>query len=181
MYDLNRLATLVLALLFASPAFSVEKKCEPAPPDVAVLKELRPGFHKVEGVLAKFDPCHASVHFSTPSFFATKLADKPPLMIIAHGGGGLGMAEQEMAKRMNANGVAALVFDAYELNGFKHKGTVVVFWAVPGVDLPLEHHCGDSGLRQHGNGWVIHLGVEGRMFRTRSGPVESSGQTRPTW
>lgn len=123
MNDFNRLATLALALLFASPAFAIEKKCDPAPPDVAVLKEIRPGFHKVEGVLAKFDPCHASVSFSTPSFFSTKLAEKPPLMIIAHGGGGLGLAEQEMAKRMNANGVAALVFDAYELNGFKHKGT----------------------------------------------------------
>lgn len=123
MFFIARLASLAFALLFASPAFSIEKKCDPAPPDVATLKELRPGFHKVDGALARFDPCHSSVNFSTPSFFSPKLAEKPPLMIIAHGGGGLGLAEKEMASRMNANGVAALVFDAYELNGFNHKGT----------------------------------------------------------
>ncbi|MFY8192915.1 MAG: hypothetical protein ACOVKF_07205, partial [Limnohabitans sp.] len=58
-----------------------------------------------------------------PGFFGDKLADKPPLMIIAHGGNGPGSAEQEMVKRMNARGVATLLFDAYELNGFQYRGT----------------------------------------------------------
>jgi dienelactone hydrolase len=58
-----------------------------------------------------------------PGFFADKLADKPPLMIIAHGGGGPGGAEQEMVRRMNSNGVATLLYDAYEMNGFQYRGT----------------------------------------------------------
>jgi hypothetical protein len=44
-------------------------------------------------------------------------------MIIAHGGNGPGAAEQELARRMNARGVATLLFDAYEMNGFRYRGT----------------------------------------------------------
>jgi acetyl esterase/lipase len=44
-------------------------------------------------------------------------------MIIAHGGNGPGGAEQEMVRRMNAVGVATLLFDAYEMNGFQYRGT----------------------------------------------------------
>jgi len=97
--------------------------CRPPPPDVARLVEIRPGFHRVAGPLAEFDPCHRSVQLSMPRFFADQLGDKPPLMIIAHGGNGPGSAEQEMVRRMNAQGVATLLFDAYELNGFRYRGT----------------------------------------------------------
>lgn len=97
--------------------------CRPADAEVARLVEIRPGFHRVEGPLAEFDPCHRSVRLSMPGFFADKLADKPPLMIIAHGGNGPGAAEQEMARRMNSRGVATLLFDAYEMNGFRYRGT----------------------------------------------------------
>jgi len=44
-------------------------------------------------------------------------------MIIAHGGNGPGSAELEMVRRMNARGVATLLFDAYEMNGFQYRGT----------------------------------------------------------
>lgn len=97
--------------------------CKPAPPDVARLVEVRPGLHRVEGPLAVFNPCHRSVQLSMPGLFADKLADKPPLMIIAHGGNGPGAAELEMVRRMNSRGVATLLFDAYEMNGFQYRGT----------------------------------------------------------
>lgn len=116
-------STLVLGLLIG-PAFG-QVECRPAPAEVARLVEVRPGFNKVEGSLAEFDPCHRSVQFSMPGFFAEKLSDKPPLMIIAHGGGGPGSAEQEMVRRMNARGVATLLYDAYEMNGFNYRGTLL--------------------------------------------------------
>lgn len=100
-----------------------QAECRPPPPEVARLVEIRPGFHRVAGPLAEFDPCHHSVQLSMPGFFADKLADNPPLMIIAHGGNGPGLAEQEMVGRMNARGVATLLFDAFEMNGFRYHGT----------------------------------------------------------
>lgn len=99
------------------------KKCVNNPAGVAKLIEIRPGFHRVSGVLADFDPCHPSVTLSMPSFFANKLSEKPPLLIIAHGGNGPGAAENEMARRMNSKGVATLLFDAYNLNGFEYRGS----------------------------------------------------------
>ena len=97
--------------------------CLPAPSGVAQPVELRPGFHRIDGPLADFNPCHRSVQVSMPGFFADKLAEKPPLIIIAHGGGGPGGAEQEMVRRMNSRGVATLLYDAYEMNGFQYRGT----------------------------------------------------------
>jgi poly(3-hydroxybutyrate) depolymerase len=46
------------------------------------------------------------------------LAIKPPLVIIAHGGGGLGMLERNLATALQRKDIATLVFDAYHLNGF---------------------------------------------------------------
>jgi dienelactone hydrolase len=114
----------VLSLLMAAAA-QAQTDCNPPPADVARLVEIRPGFHRVAGPLAEFDPCHRSVQLSMPGFFADKLGEKPPLMIIAHGGGGPGGAEQEMVRRMNARGVATLLYDAYELNGFRYRGTLL--------------------------------------------------------
>ncbi len=119
------LACLPISFPLASSALAQNKACNPAPPEVAKLIEIRPSYHIVQGPLAEFDPCHSSVDLSMPSFFADKLGTKPPLMLIAHGGGGAGMAEKEMARRMNAQGVATLLFDAYELNGFKYRGSML--------------------------------------------------------
>jgi dienelactone hydrolase len=71
----------------------------------------------VVGPLAKFNPCHSSVRLDTPSFFAKKRGEKPPLVIIAHGGGGLGGYERDFAKLMNQQGYATLIFDAFQMNG----------------------------------------------------------------
>jgi dienelactone hydrolase len=117
------LLVVVAVLLALASGASAQTDCRPAAPDAARLQEIRPGFHRVEGDLAEFDPCHRSVHLSMPGFFADRLSDPPPLMIIAHGGNGPGSAEHEMVRRMNARGVATLLFDAYEMNGFRYRGT----------------------------------------------------------
>lgn len=118
-------AAYLTGLLFVGVATAsmAGEVCGPPSPDVARLVEIRPGFHSVEGPLAEFDPCHRSVQLSMPGPRADRLGDKPPLMVIAHGGGGPGAAEQEMVRRMNERGVATLLYDAYELNGFQYRGT----------------------------------------------------------
>ena len=110
-------------LLWIPNASWAQMGCVTNPPNVASLAEIRPGFHRVNGPLAEFNPCHFSVELSMPGFFADKLAEKPPLMIIAHGGNGPGSAEKEMVRRMNSRGVATLLFDAYNMNGFEYRGT----------------------------------------------------------
>ena len=119
------LLAIFCAVSFSAAQAQSANDCRPAPADVARLIEIRSGFHYVDGALAEFDPCHSSVRLSMPSFWAKKLGDKPPLMIIAHGGGGPGGAELEMVRRLNGEGVATLLFDAYELNGFRYKGTML--------------------------------------------------------
>jgi hypothetical protein len=74
-------ACTVLATMLFMTTVHAQSDCRPAPSGVAQLLELRPGFHRVQGPLAEFDPCHRSVQLSLPGFFADKLADKPPLMI----------------------------------------------------------------------------------------------------
>lgn len=88
-------------------------ECNPAPKDVATLKQIRPQFHTVEGPLASFDPCHPSTKFQKPLF-----ASKPPLMIVVHGGGGVDAAIRNAVEAFRSRGFATLVFDAYEHNGF---------------------------------------------------------------
>ena len=112
-----------LCFLCIARADQAATLCNQAKLDSVRLVEIRPGFHRVEGELASFDPCHDSVQLAMPVFFARKLGVKPPLMLIAHGGNGPGAAELEMVRRMNAHGVATLLFDAYELNGFRYRGT----------------------------------------------------------
>jgi dienelactone hydrolase len=112
-----------LMLFFMYGASMAQNDCRPSRPDVARLIEIRPGFHRVDGPLAEFNPCHRSVQLSLPGLFADRLGDRPPLMIIAHGGNGPGAAEREMVRRMNSRGVATLLFDAYEMNGFQYRGT----------------------------------------------------------
>lgn len=112
------------ALLSASAVQAQAQDCNPAPKDVAVLKQIRPQFHTVEGPLAGFDPCHASSKFQRPFF-----ASKPPLMIVVHGGGGVDAATRNAVEAFRSKGFATLVFDAYEHNGFNQG---VRFWGSQG-------------------------------------------------
>ena len=107
--------------LFALMLVSVQASdCRPAPPDVAELVQIRPNYHTVRGPLAEFDPCHKSVELSLPGggLFGKKVEGKPPLVILVHGGGGLGTLEKNMARALNRKGYATLVFDAYQMNNF---------------------------------------------------------------
>ena len=81
---INRLkaCTVLPALLWIACA-QAQDDCKPAPAGVAQLIEIRPGFNRVQGPLADFDPCHRSVELSMPGFFADKLAEKPPLLILS--------------------------------------------------------------------------------------------------
>ncbi len=93
--------------------------CRPAPKDVAQLVQIRPNYYTVQGSLAEFDPCHKSVEFRRPGgFLVPKREAKPPLLIIVHGGGGLGLAEKNIALAFNRKGYATLVYDAYQMNNF---------------------------------------------------------------
>ncbi len=109
------------AAMWVMPSIVLGQECNPAPKDVALLKEIRPRFHTVEGPLATFDPCHKSVKFQKPFFTA-----RPPLMILVHGGGGVDTATRNAAEAFRSKGFATLFFDAYEHNGF---GQGLRFWA----------------------------------------------------
>lgn len=105
----------VLLLFFFGNAMA-QSQCVPSSPENT--KVVASGSLKtVEGTLADFDPCHRSVQLNTPSLFAKKRGDKPPVVIIVHGGGGIGGYEREFAKLMNQNGFSTLLYDAFEMNG----------------------------------------------------------------
>ncbi len=106
-----------------------QSDCKPFDPDSAKVVSLGFGALKtVVGPLASFDPCHRSVRLDTPSFFAWKRGEKPPVIIIAHGGGGLGGYEREFARLMNQQGFATLIFDAFEMNGLTSGSELVLYF-----------------------------------------------------
>ena len=104
---------IVCVSFLALSAPSTAQQCNPAPKNVASLKEIRPQSFTVEGPLAEFDPCHTSVKLQRPLF-----SNKPPLMIIVHGGGGVDLATRNAADAFRNKGFASLFFDSYEHNGF---------------------------------------------------------------
>ncbi len=100
--------------------------CSPSSPEDTQIVDRGP-VKTVVGKLANFDPCHKSVRLELPGFFSKKRGDKPPLVIIAHGGGGLGGYERDFAKLMNQQGFATLVFDAFEMNGLIPLSDLLVY------------------------------------------------------
>lgn len=109
----------IIFLICAGTVETLASGCNPAPKDVAELVQIRPNYHTVRGTLAQFDPCHKSVEFNMPSgVFGAKRDGKPPLVILVHGGGGLGSLERNMARALNRKGYATLAFDAYQMNNF---------------------------------------------------------------
>ncbi len=111
---------LVLAALGAALPVQASE-CNPAPPAVATLQPRPSGLHSVLGPLADFDPCHRSVDLNLPWG-----APKPALFIIAHGGSGVGLAENNLAYALRRQGFATLLFDAFKTNGFSQG---FEFWA----------------------------------------------------
>ena len=95
--------------------------CRPDQQGQAQLQILRQGVHTVQGTLAGFDPCQASVRFRLPAGVV-----RPPLMISLHGGGGIkDVLASDQA--FFEHGMATLTFDAYEMNRFNGRGSL--FWA----------------------------------------------------
>ena len=100
---------------YSPPAFAIANlpasECRPELLQNPQMKKAS-GPSKVVGKVSKFDPCHASVSFKSPS------SKSPPLIILLHGGGG--------AKDVTAidqafvdMGMATLSFDAFKMNGFE--------------------------------------------------------------
>lgn len=103
-----------LAACAISAAGSLQAQdCAAPAADPARLVVLANGLHTVAGTLSNFDPCHRSVSLRTPFF-----SDKPPLMIVVHGGGGLDAGTMSAADAFRSKGMATLVFDAFQMNGF---------------------------------------------------------------
>ncbi|MGA1019986.1 MAG: dienelactone hydrolase family protein [Candidatus Puniceispirillales bacterium] len=66
---------------------------------------------KIVGEMSEFDPCNASVELYRPDNIKS-----PPIIIIAHGGGGKRDAIN-ITREFQKLGFATLIFDAYEMNG----------------------------------------------------------------
>ena len=105
------------AVTWAAPSIT----CSPQDRGELALVPLRPDFFTVSGRMGGFDPCEAQVRFRIPDG-----ANKPPLMISVHGGGGI----RDVLKSDEAffqHGMATLAFDAYAMQGL--TGRTSLFWA----------------------------------------------------
>ncbi|MBM3996858.1 MAG: hypothetical protein FJ303_22315 [Planctomycetes bacterium] len=107
----------VSTLAWAQPSIN----CLPHERGEQALVTISPGFFTVAGRMGGFDPCESSVRFRIPSG-----ANKPPLMISVHGGGGISDVLMSDAAFFRY-GMATLTFDAYAMQGL--SGRTSSFWA----------------------------------------------------
>ena len=122
-----KIVNLIMAYAcFAAFQSHAQSDCEPAPSGTTTVVDLGP-IKSVTGVLADFDPCHRSVSLVTPGFFAPKRGVKPPMVLIVHGGAGVGGYERDFARLMNRQGYATLLFDAFEMNGLTPGSDLVQY------------------------------------------------------
>lgn len=113
----RRICAVVLPFAWTlAPGAANAADCVPVPDNPPRLQMIHAGMQTVVGPVASFNPCHRSVSVRTPFF-----SNKPPLMIVVHGGAGLDGATTAAADAFRGKGFATLVFDAFEMNGF-HQG-----------------------------------------------------------
>jgi len=108
---MNKLIAFLL-LIFVSFLCNAED-CNPQAKDVAKLDAISATWFTVNGPLAEFNFCDSSASLDFP--FG---ADKPPLMILVHGGGGRGRDTEMAAYNFRRLGFATLLFDSYRMNNF---------------------------------------------------------------
>jgi dienelactone hydrolase len=82
---------------------------------------------RVYGEMAPFNPCHKSVSLDLPSQGVNKLGEKPPVVVLLHGGGGLEGYQKSAAGIWRSEGFATLVFDAFEMNGLDSSSDLVKY------------------------------------------------------
>ena len=105
-----------LTLAFLAAPVQAEE-CRPAQPGVATLHRLAQDWFSIRGELAEFDPCNRSVTYSKPSW-----VERPPLMIVVHGGIGRSKPIEMAAHHFRRLGMATLIFDAFSMNRIDHLG-----------------------------------------------------------
>jgi dienelactone hydrolase len=82
---------------------------------------------RVYGEMAPFNPFHKSVSLELPSQGVNKLGEKPPVVVLLHGGGGLEGYQKSAAGIWRSEGFATLVFDAFEMNGLDSSSDLVKY------------------------------------------------------
>jgi predicted esterase len=146
-----KLNQLIMACaFFAAFQSHAQSDCKPAPAGATTVVDAGP-IKSVTGVLADFDPCHRSVSLDSPAFFAPKRGMKPPLVIVVHGGGGLGGYETDFARLMNKQGYATLVFDAFEMNGLSSGSNLVTYQMSNAARQKMLYKAAYGAYQ-----WVIH-------------------------
>ena len=118
----------ILLLLFAVVSCKVVSK-------TAELKAIgSKGWYTTIGPFAEFDPKHKSVDIWVPD-----TAEKPPIVVYAHGGAGFREDDRARIYLFRRNGFATISFDAYEMNGLDwsfvtrrvtNKGKQQLIWGV---------------------------------------------------
>jgi dienelactone hydrolase len=108
--------TFILTISFTTANCASSDICNPPPENVATLKEIVPKMHTVSGPLAEFNPCDSSVRFHKP-----KDVEKPPLILVIHGGAGIDVATERVAALFRSKGFATLIFDAFRMNKIRES------------------------------------------------------------
>lgn len=113
----TRVALLAALMAVFISQHAQAEPCKPAEPGVATLHKLTEDWFSIRGELAGFDPCDRSVSFDKPGW-----VERPPLMIVVHGGTGRGRDTEMAAHHFRRLGMATLIFDAYSMNRIAYLG-----------------------------------------------------------
>jgi len=119
---------------------------------------------RVYGEMAPFNHCNKSVSLELPSRGPNKLGEKPPVVVLLHGGGGLEGYQKSAAGIWRSEGFATLVFDAFEMNGLDSSTDLVKYKLASDLFSDYQETKRDVGGRT--------------FYATRGAPV---GTREKTW